>query len=108
MEKIFEMKLWTVLQGFHMRIHVYFRHFMEANQNMQNYHRLFLVSQERYDKLSNLAGSGGACGFKDTSISDSTSTDSQLSPSVNSVEDGNLLSLSQTLISQSTLWYHRV
>lgn len=64
------------------------KHFMEANQNMQNYHRLFLVSQERYDKLSNLAGSGGACGFKDTSISDSTSTDSQLSPSVNSVEDG--------------------
>ena len=27
---------------------------------MQNYHRLFIASQERYDKLNNLAGSGGA------------------------------------------------
>lgn len=61
---------------------------MEANQNMQNYHRLFLVSQERYDRLSNLAGSGGACGFKDSSVSDSTSTDSQFSPSITSAEDG--------------------
>lgn len=32
---------------------------------MQNYHRLFLVSQERYDKLANLAGSGGASSLKD-------------------------------------------
>ena len=65
---------------------------MEANQNMQNYHRLFLVSQERYDRLSNLAGSGGACGLKDTSVSDSTSTDSQFSPSITSVEDGEYVS----------------
>ena len=64
---------------------------MEANQNMQNYHRLFLVSQERYDRLSNLAGSGGACGFKDTSVSDSTSTDSQFSPSIASAEDGKII-----------------
>ncbi|KAK3108060.1 hypothetical protein FSP39_000448 [Pinctada imbricata] len=39
------------------------RHYFEANQNMQKYHRLFLVSQERYDRLANLAGSGGAAGL---------------------------------------------
>ena len=31
---------------------------------MQNYHRLFLVSQERYDKLVNLASSGGGQAMK--------------------------------------------
>ena len=40
------------------------RHFYEANKNMQNYHRLFQVSQERYDKLVNLASSGGASSIK--------------------------------------------
>ena len=30
---------------------------------MQNYHRLFWASQERYDKLVNLSSSGGAAGF---------------------------------------------
>ncbi|KAL5007557.1 hypothetical protein ScPMuIL_016363 [Solemya velum] len=48
------------------------RHFSEANQNMQNYHRLFLVSQERYDKLANLAGSGGASSLKDETESGET------------------------------------
>ena len=32
--------------------------------NMQNYHRLFWASQERYDKLMNLASSGGASGLR--------------------------------------------
>ena len=31
---------------------------------MQNYHRLFMVSQERYDKLVNLASSGGGQAMK--------------------------------------------
>ena len=31
---------------------------------MQNYHRLFYASQERYDKLVNLSSSGGAAGFR--------------------------------------------
>ncbi|XP_022087422.1 serine/threonine-protein kinase Nek10-like isoform X2 [Acanthaster planci] len=47
------------------------RHHNEATKNMQNYHRLFLASQERYDKLANLAGSGGASSIK----SDSDSND---------------------------------
>ncbi|KAK3775072.1 hypothetical protein RRG08_048282 [Elysia crispata] len=42
------------------------KHFVEANKNMQNYHRLFLASQDGYDRLTNLAGSGGAEGFKNT------------------------------------------
>ena len=37
---------------------------------MQKYHRLFLVSQERYDRLANLAGSGGAAGLKDSEVLD--------------------------------------
>ena len=40
------------------------RNFSEAHQNMQDYHRLFLVSQERYDKLVNLASSGGGSSIK--------------------------------------------
>ncbi|XP_064647699.1 serine/threonine-protein kinase Nek10-like isoform X2 [Lineus longissimus] len=46
------------------------RHYFEANRNMQNYHRLFLVSQERYDKLVNLASSGGGSSMKDGELSD--------------------------------------
>ncbi|GFR67424.1 serine/threonine-protein kinase Nek10, partial [Elysia marginata] len=42
------------------------KHFVEANKNMQNYHRLFLASQDGYDQLTNLAGSGGAEGFKNS------------------------------------------
>ncbi|XP_077978280.1 serine/threonine-protein kinase Nek10-like [Glandiceps talaboti] len=46
------------------------RHFHDANHNMQNYHRLFLASQERYDKL--LASSGGASSIRsDSDMSDS-------------------------------------
>ncbi|XP_052808823.1 serine/threonine-protein kinase Nek10-like isoform X2 [Mya arenaria] len=60
------------------------KHFVEANQCMQKYHRLF-VSPEHYDKLSNLGGSGGAVGFKE-GLNDSA-YDSQISPSVNSPED---------------------
>ena len=41
-----------------------FRHYIEATRNMQNYHRLFWASQERYDKLVNLSSSGGAAGFR--------------------------------------------
>lgn len=62
------------------------KHFVEANQNMQNYHKIFHISQERYEKLANLAGSGGASGFKDSSMNDSA-YDSQISPLVNSPED---------------------
>ena len=40
------------------------RHYIEANRNMQNYHRLFWASQERYDKLVNLSSSGGAVGLR--------------------------------------------
>ena len=32
---------------------------------MQNYHRMYIVSQERYDKLANLQSSGGAQSIKD-------------------------------------------
>lgn len=62
------------------------KHFVEANQNMQNYHKIFHISQERYEKLANLAGSGGASGFKDGNMNDSA-YDSQISPQVNSPED---------------------
>lgn len=65
---------------------LHYRHFVEANQNMQKYHRLFQVSPERFDKLANLAGSGGASGFKAGSMNDSA-YDSQMSPVVNSLED---------------------
>lgn len=40
------------------------RHYIEATRNMQNYHRLFYASQERYDKLVNLSSSGGAAGLR--------------------------------------------
>ncbi|XP_069111066.1 serine/threonine-protein kinase Nek10-like isoform X4 [Argopecten irradians] len=51
------------------------RHYFEANQNMQNYHRLFLVSKERYDRLANLAGSGGAAGLKNGEVIDPSLVD---------------------------------
>lgn len=46
------------------------RHYFEANQNMQKYHQLFQISQEKYDRLANLAGSGGAVGLKDSDVID--------------------------------------
>ncbi|XP_021370218.1 serine/threonine-protein kinase Nek10-like isoform X3 [Mizuhopecten yessoensis] len=51
------------------------RHYFEANENMQNYHRLFLVSKERYDRLANLAGSGGAAGLKNGEVLDPSLVD---------------------------------
>ncbi|XP_070565235.1 serine/threonine-protein kinase Nek10-like [Ptychodera flava] len=63
------------------------RHFNDANRNMQNYHRLFIASQERYDKL--LASSGGASSIRsDSDMSDSVfegseSTSSQVHYHVN-------------------------
>ena len=45
-------------------IFVYYRHFSEAQRETQKYHNLFLVTQERYDKLANLSGSGGASSVK--------------------------------------------
>lgn len=54
------------------------RHYFEANQNMQNYHRLFLLSQERYDRLANLAGSGGASELKDADILDPAFVDIEM------------------------------
>ena len=59
---------------------------MEANQNMQKYHRLFQVTPEGFDKLANLAGSGGASGFKYGSLNDSA-CDMHISPQLNSPED---------------------
>lgn len=53
---------------------------------MQKYHKICHITQERYEKLANLGGSGGASGFKDGSMNDSA-YDSQISPSVNSPED---------------------
>ncbi|CAH1790420.1 unnamed protein product [Owenia fusiformis] len=53
------------------------RHFNEANKVMQNYHRLFLASQERYDKLINLQSSGGASSIKDGDLSDNVFSDSE-------------------------------
>ena len=44
--------------------YLFFRHYLEANRNMQNYHRLFWASQERYDKLMNLSSSGGAASLR--------------------------------------------
>ncbi|XP_071811939.1 serine/threonine-protein kinase Nek10-like isoform X2 [Apostichopus japonicus] len=43
------------------------KHYQEATVNMQNYHRLFLASQERYDRLANLSESGGAASIKSDS-----------------------------------------
>ena len=42
----------------------YCRHFVEANRNMQSYHRLFLASQQSYERLKSLSGSDGAQGFR--------------------------------------------
>ena len=44
---------------------IYFRHFTKVNQDIQNYHRMYIVSQERYEKLANLQSSGGAQSIKD-------------------------------------------
>ena len=41
---------------------------------MQNYHRLFYASQERYDKLVNLSSSGGAAGFRTVDASEGSDT----------------------------------
>lgn len=50
------------------------RHYIEANRNMQNYHRLFWASQERYDKLVNLSSSGGAAGFRNVDVPEGSDT----------------------------------
>ena len=47
------------------------KHFFERDQSMQQYHRHHLVTQEGYDKISNLAGSGGAQDLKDNRVSGS-------------------------------------
>ncbi|XP_048580078.1 serine/threonine-protein kinase Nek10 isoform X2 [Nematostella vectensis] len=47
------------------------RHYLEATRNMQNYHRLFWASQERYDKLVNLSSSGGAVGLRGVNAAES-------------------------------------
>ena len=52
----------------------YFRHYIEATRNMQNYHRLFYASQERYDKLVNLSSSGGAAGFRTVDAAEGSDT----------------------------------
>lgn len=52
----------------------HFRHYIEATRNMQNYHRLFYASQERYDKLVNLSSSGGAAGFRTVDGTEGTDT----------------------------------
>ena len=52
----------------------YFRHHIEATRNMQNYHRLFYASQERYDKLMNLSSSGGAAGLRTVEASEGSDT----------------------------------
>lgn len=41
---------------------------------MQNYHRLFWASQERYDKLVNLSSSGGAAGFRTVDVPEGSDT----------------------------------
>lgn len=41
---------------------------------MQNYHRLFYASQERYDKLMNLSSSGGAAGLRTVDASEGSDT----------------------------------
>ncbi|KAM7451535.1 Serine/threonine-protein kinase Nek10 [Porites harrisoni] len=50
------------------------RHYIEATRNMQNYHRLFYASQERYDKLVNLSSSGGAAGFRTVDATEGSDT----------------------------------
>ncbi|KAK7477969.1 hypothetical protein BaRGS_00030798 [Batillaria attramentaria] len=57
------------------------KHFVEANQNMQNYHRLFLASQKRYDHLLSLSGSDGAQGFRDVDEQDAVFTEPASTPS---------------------------
>ena len=53
---------------------LFFRHYIEATRNMQNYHRLFWASQERYDKLVNLSSSGGAAGFRTVDVPEGSDT----------------------------------
>ena len=59
--QLYVLVLSHMLQGFHSAFN---RHFFEAQRNAQKYHKLFLVSQERYDKLVNLASSGGGSSIK--------------------------------------------
>eukprot|EP00057_Strongylocentrotus_purpuratus_P017768 XP_011672242.1 PREDICTED: uncharacterized protein LOC105442111 [Strongylocentrotus purpuratus] len=64
------------------------RHYHEATRNMQNYHRLFLASQEKIDRLANLSGSGGAVSIKsDSEINDVFESCDELSSTAGSQAD---------------------
>ncbi|XP_041478407.1 serine/threonine-protein kinase Nek10-like isoform X1 [Lytechinus variegatus] len=64
------------------------RHYHEATRNMQNYHRLFLASQEKIDRLANLSGSGGAVSIKsDSEINDVFESCDELSSTAGSQID---------------------
>ncbi|XP_076465974.1 serine/threonine-protein kinase Nek10-like [Babylonia areolata] len=51
------------------------KHFVEANQHMQSYHRLFLASQNSYERLKSLSGSDGAEGFREVQETDGVFVD---------------------------------
>ncbi|KAL8610125.1 hypothetical protein ACOMHN_024591 [Nucella lapillus] len=53
------------------------KHFVEANRNMQSYHRLFLASQNSYERLKSLSGSDGAEGFREVQETDGVFVDHQ-------------------------------
>ncbi|EDO46233.1 predicted protein, partial [Nematostella vectensis] len=66
------------------------RHYLEATRNMQNYHRLFWASQERYDKLVNLSSSGGAVGLRGVNAAESDAdSESNVSLASNEWSDRN-------------------
>ncbi|XP_035825496.1 serine/threonine-protein kinase Nek10 [Aplysia californica] len=60
------------------------KHFLETNQSMQQYHNRFPTTHEGYDQLTNLAGSGGSQGLKESSVSGSPAepSDSVVGPNV--------------------------
>lgn len=55
---------------------------------MQNYHRLFWASQERYDKLVSLSSSGGAAGFKSVGKDSEQETVLENNNQIESVDSG--------------------
>ncbi|XP_071485306.1 serine/threonine-protein kinase Nek10-like [Diadema antillarum] len=64
------------------------KHYHEATRNMQNYHRLFLASQEKIDRLVNLSGSGGAASLKsDSDVNDVFESADELSSTLGSQPD---------------------
>ncbi|KAK3752403.1 hypothetical protein QZH41_008607 [Actinostola sp. cb2023] len=80
------------------------RHYIESTRNMQNYHRLFWASQERYDKLVSLSSSGGAAGLKNVRDSEHETVfenGGQVDPTSTSTDSGVFMGKSNPALNGS-------